>query len=288
MINNGQSVKEGDVEEKHMSGLKSTLAARYHFDYDTIKRNCVLDLELRVNRTKDMVEDELSSGCAGGCSKRSLVSSGQCRETSETSFCPEGTRCGCSFRRNEALGAVVGAMAAATYAGAAALAAGPEAGLAIPGKVEVGMLTAVLAGGRAEGCRCLPAPCKWSAARGACAPAPAAEGASRNPHQALLPYVGMKCVASPPSAWRAAVDMEPACEAAQPCMPQDAGKRGRVGRGTFNCKYAEFKPTLGSKLLLGVAGGHPPLKAALTPAATLFPPLNERMASYSALYDEQY
>lgn len=249
-----------EAEEQMMMEWKHTLKVEYDFDYDTIKQTCILDLEPQFNRTLEMAEQEFSGGCSGGCSKKSIVSSGECRETLETKFCPEGTQCGCNFETSKILGPVVGVVTSAIYTGVSVLIAGP-AGVAVPGKVAVGMFAMAIAGSKATGCRCLPSDCSWNKDREACVPT-SAKGA-KNPFQAVLPYVGMKCIAKTKD-WRAKFGrtyVSPGCKDAMPCAPEDFNKMGQIGTDTFNCKY------------LGEASN----------ASTLFPPLEERVAEYKKL-----
>jgi len=246
-------------DEALLEESKLTLKTQHNFDYDAVKRKCMADVEALLNRTEDMMEEELSGACTGGCSKLSRFSKKECHEATEAKVCPEGTECGCHFQIHENLGALVSGVTGLGYMGATEVLGAVTLGTGL-NAVGVGVLAAALAATHAKGCRCLPSPCAWDRERGACAPAPAA--GARNPFQAVLPYVGTKCVARPPADWRNHFSSDPACVEAQPCALADSKKMGQLGQDTFNCKYMD-------------APGK---------SATLFPPLAERLATYERLF----
>jgi len=249
--------KEPPGEKLRLAKQKSLLQSEYRFDYDAVKRQCMLNYEARFERTAEMAGKELSDGCQGGCSKWSAFVDNQCRETSATfftSFCPEGTRCGCDFELNEMLGMAV---SATLVSASAVTAVGRNLSmLAVPGGMGAGVLAAFLSSKEPEGCSCLPSPCAWDKERGACTPAPAS--GAKNPYQAILPYVGTKCLAKP-----AGDDSSKAreCEKLQPCAPGDGVRIGQKDADTFNCQHNWEKD-----------------------AVLLFPPLRERMAFYRKIF----
>jgi len=245
------------AERKELVGLKQILEDDWGFAYDAKKEACGVEAAPQYEATFEAMSAELSEGCSGTCSKLSAAGKGECREQMGR-FCPEGTRCSCSFERQEGLAAVVFPLVYLVSWGTLALLV--PGGAVMPGPFELSTVASFLIASKVQGCGCVPAPCAWDEAREACAPGPHA--GARNPFQAALPYLGQSCA---PRALGLAARLglaPPGCEL-RPCLPQDAGALGQVGNATFNCQLAS-------------QGG----------AGAPFPSLQERLSRYSDEFPE--